>query len=67
MKSERVIYFFFSYMYRVIHFKSSPAAHEPLHMQNDKTNGNIEFLQLYPVVAADALLEISMPVISAVL
>jgi hypothetical protein len=25
---------------------------------NDETNGNIEFLQPYPVVAADALLEI---------
>jgi hypothetical protein len=41
--------------------------HEPLHVQNDKTNGNIEFLQLYPVAAADAPLEISTGIISAVL
>jgi hypothetical protein len=37
--------------------------HEPLHAQNDETNGNIEFLQPYPVVAADALLEIGTAVI----
>jgi hypothetical protein len=34
---------------------------------NDETNDNIEFLQPYPVVAADALLEITTAVISAVL
>jgi hypothetical protein len=32
---------------------------EPLHAQNDETNGNIEFLQAYPAVAADTLLEIA--------
>jgi hypothetical protein len=32
-----------------------------------KTNGNIEFLQPYPVVAADALFQIVTTVISAVL
>jgi hypothetical protein len=36
---------------------------EPLHAQNDETNGSIEFLQPYPVVAADALLEIGTAVI----
>jgi hypothetical protein len=41
--------------------------HEHLHAQNDETNGNIEFLQPYPVVAADALFEIGTAVISAVL
>jgi hypothetical protein len=39
--------------------------HEPRHSRNDETNGNIEFLQPYPVVAADALLEIGTAVISA--
>jgi hypothetical protein len=39
------------------------ATHEPLHAQNDETNGNIEFLQPYPVVAADALFEIGTAVI----
>jgi hypothetical protein len=39
----------------------------PLQAQNDQTNDNIEFLQPYPVVAADALLEIGTTVISAVL
>jgi hypothetical protein len=33
----------------------------------EETNGSIEFLQPYPVVAADALLEIGTAVISAVL
>jgi hypothetical protein len=33
--------------------------HKPLHAQNEETRGNIEFLQLYPIAAADALLEIS--------
>jgi hypothetical protein len=42
------------------------AKHEPLHAQNDETIGNIEFLQPYPVVAADALLEIGRNIISAV-
>jgi hypothetical protein len=32
---------------------------EPLHIQNNETNGDIEFLQPHPIVAADALLEIS--------
>jgi hypothetical protein len=41
--------------------------HEYLHQRNDETFGNIEFLQPYPVVAADALLEIGTAVISAVL
>jgi hypothetical protein len=41
--------------------------HEPLHIQNDETDVNIEFLQPYPVVAADALLEIGTATISAVL
>jgi hypothetical protein len=40
--------------------------HELLHAQNDKTSGNTEFLQPYPV-AADALLEIGTAVILAVL
>jgi hypothetical protein len=35
--------------------------------QNDGTNSNIEFWQPYPIVAADALLEIGTTVISAVL
>jgi hypothetical protein len=39
----------------------------PIQSQNDETNSNIEFLQSYPVVAADALLEIGTAVISAVL
>jgi hypothetical protein len=34
--------------------------------QNDETNRNIEFLQPYPAVAADVLLEIGTVVISAV-
>jgi hypothetical protein len=33
--------------------------HEPLHAQNDETNGNTEFLQVCSVIAADALLEIN--------
>jgi hypothetical protein len=32
-----------------------------------KTNGNIKFMQLYPAVAGDTLLEIGTAVISAVL
>jgi hypothetical protein len=36
-------------------------------IKNHETNGNIEFLQPYPVVAADALVEIGTAVISAVL
>jgi hypothetical protein len=46
---------------------SLTTTHEALHVQYDKTNGNIEFLQPYPVVAADALLEIGTAVISSVL
>jgi hypothetical protein len=38
----------------------------PPNAQND-TNGNIEFLQPYPIDAADVLLEISTSVTSAVL
>jgi hypothetical protein len=44
-----------------------PQTHEPLHAQNNKTNSNIEFLWLYPIVRADALLEIGRAVISVVL
>jgi hypothetical protein len=33
--------------------------HEPLHAQNDETDGVIEFMQLYPILAADALFETS--------
>jgi hypothetical protein len=40
--------------------------HELLHAQNDETNGNIEFLQPYPIVTANALLEISTAIISDV-
>jgi hypothetical protein len=29
---------------------------EPLHTRDDETDGNIKFLQPYPVVAADALI-----------
>jgi hypothetical protein len=47
--------------------KSNCPIHEPLHAQNDETNGNVEFLQPYPVFAADVLLEIGMTVISAIL
>jgi hypothetical protein len=51
----------------VLQLKRSHVTREPLHAQNDETNGSIEFLQSYPVVAADALLEIGTAVISAVL
>jgi hypothetical protein len=44
-----------------------PTAREPLHAQNYESNGNIELLQPYPVVAADALHEIGTAVVSAVL
>jgi hypothetical protein len=50
----------------VFNLKRNPT-HELLRAQNDETNGNIEFLQPYPIVAADALLEIGTAVISAVL
>jgi hypothetical protein len=40
--------------------------HEPLQAQNDE-NCSIKILQPYPIVAADALLEIRTAVISAVL
>jgi hypothetical protein len=33
--------------------------HEPLHAQNDETDGVIEFMQPYPILAADALFETS--------
>jgi hypothetical protein len=42
----------------MFHLRRNPTTHEPLHTQNDETNGNIEFLQPYSVIAADALLEI---------
>jgi hypothetical protein len=35
-------------------------------LKNDETSGNIELLQQYPVVAADALLKVGTVVISAV-
>jgi hypothetical protein len=45
----------------VFHLKRNPNYYtQPLHAQNDETNGNTEFLQPYPVVEADALLEIGM-------
>lgn len=37
--------------------KINRPTHELLQAQNDDTNGNIEFLKLFPVVAADELLE----------
>jgi hypothetical protein len=53
----------------MFHLKRKPlvTTHEHLHAQNNKTNSSIEFLQSYPVVEADALLEIGTAVISAVL
>jgi hypothetical protein len=50
-------------------FKTKPQlfTYKPLHAQNDETNGSVEFLQPYPMVAADALLEEGTVVISAVL
>jgi hypothetical protein len=51
----------------MFHLNRNPSTHEHLHAQNDETNGNIEFLKPYPVVAADALLQIGTAVISAVL
>jgi hypothetical protein len=41
--------------------------HEPFHVQNNETNGNIEFLQPCPIVAVDSLLQIGTARISAVL
>jgi len=35
--------------------------------KSDRTNGNIEFLQLYPVVATDAVFETGLTIVSAVL
>jgi hypothetical protein len=40
--------------------------HELLQAQYDETNDNIEFLQPYPVVSANALFEIGTAIISAV-
>jgi hypothetical protein len=52
----------------MFHLTCNPNCYsEPLHEQKDETNGNIEFLQPYPVVAADALLEIGTAIISALL
>jgi hypothetical protein len=48
----------------MFHTKRNPTTHEHLHAQNDKTNGNNEFLQPYPVIATDALLEIDTAAIS---
>jgi hypothetical protein len=43
----------------VFHLRRNPnTTHERLHAQTDETDGNIELLQPYPAVAADALLEI---------
>jgi hypothetical protein len=52
-------------MFHLKHIQTT--SHEPLDTQNDESNDSIGFLQPYPVVAADALLEISTSVISAVL
>jgi hypothetical protein len=52
----------------MFHLNRNPNyTHEHLYKQNDETNGNIEFLKPYPVIADDALLEIGTAVISAVL
>jgi hypothetical protein len=52
----------------MFHSKRKPATtNELLHAQNDETSGNIEFLQQYPVVAADAALHIGTAVIPAAL
>jgi hypothetical protein len=40
---------------------------EPLQAQNDEANGNIQYLHLYTMFAADTLLEIGTAMISAVL
>jgi hypothetical protein len=48
----------------VFHLKRNTTTHEPLHAQNDKTNCNIAG---DPVAAADALLDVSTGVVSAVL
>jgi hypothetical protein len=51
----------------VFHLKLSPNYYTRTpSAQNHETNGNIEFLQPYPVVTADVLLEIGTAVISAV-
>jgi hypothetical protein len=47
--------------------KCNPTTHKPFHTQNNTANSNIEFLQLYPAVAADALLAVGMALISAAL
>jgi hypothetical protein len=41
--------------------------HECFYTQSDKTSGSIEFFHPYAVVAADALFEIGMAIISALL
>jgi hypothetical protein len=48
----------------MFHLRRNPNS---LQAQNDETNGNIELLQPYHIVAADALLENGAAVISAVL
>jgi hypothetical protein len=50
--------------YRVFHLKRKPNYCKRTH---SRIKRKTEFLQLYPVVAADALLEIGMAVMSAVL
>jgi hypothetical protein len=41
--------------------------HGPLYAQNIETNGNIKYLQPYPIVTTDALREIGMAIIAVVL
>jgi hypothetical protein len=48
----------------VFHLKRKKTpTHEPLHAQNDETNGNIEFLQL-SVVAAESGAAVILAVLS---
>lgn len=52
-------------LYWVFHLKFKlTSTHKPLPVKKNETDGNIEFLQLYPIVAANALLKISMAIIS---
>jgi hypothetical protein len=53
--------------YRILNLKRNPNYYTWIPSRtNDETNGNIEFLQPYSVVAANVLLEIGTAVISAV-
>jgi hypothetical protein len=54
-------------MFNLKRSRNFRATHEPLRAQNDEANSNIEFLQPYPSIAGDELLEIGTAVISAVL